>query len=698
MKKEQLHINRGFSLVELLVAISIFLVFVIVVTDVVRNVSTEMRNSANRERAMILAEEAFEASRNIRDENFANLIDGTYGFSTSSNQWNFSGTSDITDIFTRVLNISTISPEVKKLDVTISWADQISSMNSLTSSTYLTNWRAILNRDAGLTVNKSVINHGGSKVASDFAPYQVGTTTIDLGVANLIPEGTYTISETTDPDYTQTFSGDCDSGGSINLIASTTNTCVITNEEKPSKLIVNKSVINHGQTKISSDFSILVDSNPVISGALNTFNSGLHIVSEIPDAEYTATFGGNCNSSGQVTLTPGTTKTCSIVNEEKPASIVVNKVVINHGGSKIASDFAPYQVGATTITLGATTTFDSGNYTVSEATSSTHTVSFSGDCDSSGSITLVGGLTKYCTITNEQILVIPTVTTTSPIGSITRTTASGGGNVTSDGGANVTARGVVWDTSANPTIALSTKTSDGTGTGSFSSSLTSLICNTLYYVRAYATNSVGTAYGSDVTFTTSACSTITFVGATAVTGTTGTIPAHNVGDLLVAFAYRDGNNTAPSLASGWTNINSSTGSNSNSTRLAYRIATGSDTASGWTNATEVIIHVYRGQSASPIGANATQAGNSTTVTYPTLALTVTDGTSWIVGFAGDRNTNTTLENSPTNMTQRSTRVDGTAEVSSHDTNGGVSSWSATSVPVGGTNTGWKTNVLEIKSQ
>lgn len=94
----------------------------------------------------------------------------------------------------------------------------------------------------------------------------------------------------------------------------------------------------------------------------------------------------------------------------------------------------------------------------------------------------------------------PTVTTTSA-SSITTTTASTGGNVTSDGGASVTSRGTCYATSSTPTTPC---TSDGTGTGSFTSSLSGLSSNTLYHIRAFATNSVGTSYGSDLTFTTSA--------------------------------------------------------------------------------------------------------------------------------------------------------------------------------------------------
>ena len=95
----------------------------------------------------------------------------------------------------------------------------------------------------------------------------------------------------------------------------------------------------------------------------------------------------------------------------------------------------------------------------------------------------------------------PSITTNSVL-SITNTSASCGGNISSDGGAIVTARGVCWSTTSNPTLA-SNSTVNGLGVGSFSSSITGLSSNTTYYVRAYATNSSGTAYGNQVTFTTS---------------------------------------------------------------------------------------------------------------------------------------------------------------------------------------------------
>ena len=95
---------------------------------------------------------------------------------------------------------------------------------------------------------------------------------------------------------------------------------------------------------------------------------------------------------------------------------------------------------------------------------------------------------------------LPSVITNS-VTDITTTSATCGGEVTDDGGATVTARGVCWSTTPNPTVADSL-TIDGTGTGTFTSSLTNLTPNTTYYVRAYATNSEGTAYGEEMTFTT----------------------------------------------------------------------------------------------------------------------------------------------------------------------------------------------------
>ena len=112
------------------------------------------------------------------------------------------------------------------------------------------------------------------------------------------------------------------------------------------------------------------------------------------------------------------------------------------------------------------------------------------------------------------------VVTTNAVSDIQATSATCGGNVSSDGGATVTARGICWSTSQNPTISNS-KTTDGSGTGSFTSTISGLSKNTTYYVRAYATNSIGTSYGEQRSFTTVSADAKTIVFAEGVNMTSG---------------------------------------------------------------------------------------------------------------------------------------------------------------------------------
>jgi uncharacterized protein (TIGR02145 family) len=123
------------------------------------------------------------------------------------------------------------------------------------------------------------------------------------------------------------------------------------------------------------------------------------------------------------------------------------------------------------------------------------------DCGTSGEQQTFNGTvwTTYSSVSASSAR--PTVASTTAASAITATTATSGGNVSNDGGTTIIARGVCWSTSILPTIANSTTVDAGT-TGSFTSSLTGLSSSTLYYVRAYATNSAGTAYGDQFSFTT----------------------------------------------------------------------------------------------------------------------------------------------------------------------------------------------------
>ena len=132
---------------------------------------------------------------------------------------------------------------------------------------------------------------------------------------------------------------------------------------------------------------------------------------------------------------------------------------------------------------------------------STGTVIWCSDCGTRGQMQVYNGyewtdLIGAPALSNDiSFGAISTSNISSNTASITTT-------INTDGGNTITARGVVWNTSINPTIALNTKTSSGTGTGTINASLTGLTASTVYYVRTYATNANGTVYGNEISFTT----------------------------------------------------------------------------------------------------------------------------------------------------------------------------------------------------
>ena len=200
---------------------------------------------------------------------------------------------------------------------------------------------------------------------------------------------------------------------------------------------------------------------------------------------------------------------------------------------------------------------------------------------------------------------VPTVTTTAA-SAITNTTATSGGNVTADGGATVTARGICFATTQNPTTS-NTVVNSGTGTGTFTSNLTGLTLATTYYVRAFATNTNGTAYGNQVTFTTT--------GGT----TTGCDTTNLMTSGLPWYSFACGNNSYGDLAKANYYASSTSGQTIQDIGVDFIYAvgtTGTATISVWSNA---------GANGSP----GTVLG-SKTVTLSTISTDVNNATTtWI---------------------------------------------------------------------
>lgn len=142
---------------------------------------------------------------------------------------------------------------------------------------------------------------------------------------------------------------------------------------------------------------------------------------------------------------------------------------------------------------------------------------------------------------------------------------------------------------------------------------------------------------------------ISRIQAVSATANNVAITSTNEGDIIVVWSYFAGTATIPTLAAGYTNIVATAGTQQ-AARLAYKISLGSELTSGtWTNATQVVCLVYSG--ASGFGTTPTiTAANSASISMPAVTLTVTDGSSVILGFAGGSSTTAGMNNNPTGGT------------------------------------------------
>jgi hypothetical protein len=176
-------------------------------------------------------------------------------------------------------------------------------------------------------------------------------------------------------------------------------------------------------------------------------------------------------------------------------------IIASNGGSKILNYGVCWSIGTNPTILNSKTNQGSGigTFTSSIIGLIPNTTYYVRAYATNSVGTVYGNVITFKT----NAAVLPIISATTSVNSITQTTASSGGNITNDGGATVISRGICWSIANNPTV-INSNTIDGSGIGSYTSLLTGLVAGTTYYMRAYATNSVGTAYGNMFVFTTNA--------------------------------------------------------------------------------------------------------------------------------------------------------------------------------------------------
>lgn len=182
-------------------------------------------------------------------------------------------------------------------------------------------------------------------------------------------------------------------------------------------------------------------------------------------------------------------------------------------------------------------------------------------------------------------------------------------------------------------------------------------------------------------------------------GTTVSLPPVQVGDLIVACAFRRDDSALPSLAAGYTSAFTYL-INEHGFRIAYRIATSTSTSGGtWTNSNGTILTVYRGDFDvnNPIGNHAEDAWQTPNrpVTYE--AVNAAEPGSWMAAFGCIVVTNASIETPPTGMVFRDKYLGTGSEVAYHDSNSVDLSFPTTTVSVGGSGGNWRTTVFEIRS-
>ena len=384
-----------------------------------------------------------------------------------------------------------------------------------------------------VTLNGEATQDGGSTITDRGFVYKAGSnpTASDNKTSATTPTGTGSFSKTISgltPNTTYYFASYATNANGTSLSGTfgsfTTAIGVpVVNSTTTATNIGQNSATSGGYISTDNSFPITergicwnTTGNPTISGSKATSGTGTGTFSvsmtglTLGTTYYVRCYGINSAGvgyAGQVTFTtlgatiPLVSSTTAVSNISQTAATSGGNVS-SDGGSAITERGICWSNGAgpTIANSKATASGTIGTFGANLAGLSASTTYYVRAYAINALGTAYGDQVSFTTAAQ---LYAPTITSTTSVTNIAQTTATSGGNVSSDGGATITERGICWATSQNPTTSGAKQTASGT-TGSFSANLAGLSASTTYYVRAYAINSEGTSYATQVSFSTAA--------------------------------------------------------------------------------------------------------------------------------------------------------------------------------------------------
>jgi Tfp pilus assembly protein PilV len=252
-RSKRFKVNQaGFLVIEVILASALFGLIMTALVGAYLYGQEATTLAGSRARSVMIADEGLAATRNIRDAAFTNLTAGTFGLTTTGNQWNLTGASDMTDVFTRAVTLTSLDTRRKSLSETVTWQQNLQRNGSTTVESRLTNWTRNFANWASPTVQTST-DLTGNADANGVALYHAGGNTYAVVVRTASPDAELYVYNVTNP-ASISLTGSLELGSNANAVAISGNFAVVATDNNAAELQV---------------VSLVAPSSPTLAGSLN---------------------------------------------------------------------------------------------------------------------------------------------------------------------------------------------------------------------------------------------------------------------------------------------------------------------------------------------------------------------------------------------------------------------------------------------